>query len=163
MQTELSSKTRNGFPRKPFMTPSFDDSIKKAQNYYIMSYPIHTSLTSTSSPSEAIQRNLSQFPRMPNKEQAIFIFFIRYLCYYLETIASEPLLALRVKSTIRECVLMNRSGNPSFRPLKKVILLSIRRCIGDEHWVQGLAFVRMNTRNNVEVTRINRTFSFQGV
>ena len=93
--------------------------------------------------------------RIQGKSQAQFIFFVNAIMEYLKT-SAPPFMAIQVKLIISECVKKNQAGDPSCRPLRRAIMLSIQRCIGPTHWALADLYYKKSLRQHAMYANIKR-------
>ena len=93
--------------------------------------------------------------RIQGKSQAQFIFFINAILEYLKT-SAPPFMAIQVKLIISECVKKNQAGDPSCRPLRRAIMLSVQRCIGPTHWALADIHYKESLRHHAMLSNLKR-------
>lgn len=92
------------------------------------------------------------------KRHAQFIFYINSILEYLAA-SAPPATGLLVKDTISECVRKNRAGEAFFQPLRRCIVVSIQRVIGQMHWVLANQYFNSIHQQHIRVTNLKRARS----
>ena len=78
-------------------------------------------------------------PKLGSKRQKKFLLVVRLILKSLEQSgnSADRLLAARIKTTVREFTLQNRSGIKGFIPLQDKLEITLRNIVGDDTFVEA--------------------------